>query len=172
MFFVGFDYILNELMSDHITLVEPDYLNIVDILENLYGVDKTAAPAVGQVYLGYIARDHHLRVEAETGQKHLHLLNRGVLRLVEDNEAVVKRASAHIGEGRDFYVAALELLLEAFSAEHIEQSVVERAQIRVNLLLQVAGQEAELLARFDCGAGEDYAVDLLCAKGGDRHGNR
>ena len=46
MFFVGFDYILNELMSDHITLVEPDYLNIVDILENLYGVDKTAAPAL------------------------------------------------------------------------------------------------------------------------------
>lgn len=48
MFFVGFDYILNELMSDHITLVEPDYLNIVDILENLYGVDKTAALPSGR----------------------------------------------------------------------------------------------------------------------------
>ena len=99
--------------------------------------------------MGDIARDDHLRVEAETGQEHLHLLDRGVLRLVEDNEAVVKRASAHICEGRDFYISALELLLKALRAEHIEQRVVERAQIGVDLLLKISGQKSELLARFN-----------------------
>ena len=59
MFFVGFDYILNELVSDHIALVEPDNLNIVDIFENLHRVDETASPAVRQVDLGDIARDDH-----------------------------------------------------------------------------------------------------------------
>ena len=62
--------------------------------------------------------------------------------------------------------------MEALRAEHIEQRVVERAQIGVDLLLKIAGQESELLARFNCGAGEDYAVDFLCAKSRHRHGDR
>ena len=54
-----------------------------------------------QVDLGDVARDHHLRAEAETGQEHLHLLGRGVLRLVEHDERVVQRAAAHVGERGD-----------------------------------------------------------------------
>ena len=47
--------------------------------------------AAGQVDLGDVAGDHDLGAEAEPGQEHLHLLGRGVLRLVEDDERVVER---------------------------------------------------------------------------------
>ena len=55
----------------------------------------------GQVDLGDVAGDHDLGAEAEPGQEHLHLLGRGVLRLVEDDERVVERAAAHVRQRRD-----------------------------------------------------------------------
>ena len=67
MFFVGFDYILNELVSDHIALVEPDNLNIVDILEDLHRVDETASPAVGPVDLGRVFHKNKAPFEAGFG---------------------------------------------------------------------------------------------------------
>ena len=48
------------------------------------------------------------------GEEHLHLLGRGVLRLVEDDEGVVERAPAHEGQRRDLHLrVALERLLHA-----------------------------------------------------------
>ena len=38
----------------------------------------------------------------EPGEEHLHLLGRGVLRLVEDNERIVQRSAPHESQGRDF----------------------------------------------------------------------
>ena len=55
----------------------------------------------GQVDLGDVAGDHDLGAEAEAGEEHLHLLGRGVLRLVEDDERVVERAAAHVGQRGD-----------------------------------------------------------------------
>ena len=45
----------------------------------------------------------------KTGEEHLHLLGRGVLRLVQDDEAVVERASAHEGQRRDLDDALLSM---------------------------------------------------------------
>ena len=45
--------------------------------------------------------------------------------------------------------------------EHVVERVVERPQVRVDLGEDVAGEEAEALARLDRRAGEDDAVDLL-----------
>ena len=45
--------------------------------------------------------------------------------------------------------------------EHVVERVVERAQVRVDLLQHVAGQEAEPLAGLDRGPGEDDAVHFL-----------
>ena len=45
--------------------------------------------------------------------------------------------------------------------EHVVQRVVQRPQVRVDLLAQRAGQEAEPLARLDRRAGQDDPVDLL-----------
>ena len=51
-----------------------------------------AAAALGEVDLGDVAGDDDLGAEPEPGEEHLHLLGRGVLRLVEDDERVVERA--------------------------------------------------------------------------------
>ena len=46
-----------------------------------------ARAAAGDVDLGDVAGDDRLGAEADPGEEHLHLLGRGVLRLVEDDEA-------------------------------------------------------------------------------------
>ena len=51
---------------------------------------------------------------------------------------------------------------------HVVERVVERTQIRVHLLLQVARQEPELLAGFDRRARQDDAADLLGQQVADR----
>ena len=57
--------------------------------------------AADEVGLRDVAGDHDLAAEAEAREEHLHLLGRGVLRLVEDDERVVQRAPAHERERRD-----------------------------------------------------------------------
>ena len=114
-----------------------------------------------QVDLGDVAGDDHLRAEAEAREEHLHLLGARVLGLVEDHERVVERAAAHEGERRDLDHRALEVRGDALGVEHVVQRVEQRPQVRVDLRLQVAGQEAEPLAGLDGGAREDDAVDLL-----------
>ena len=123
-----------------------------------------------QVDLRDVAGDDHLRVEAEPGEEHLHLLGARVLRLVEDDEAVVQRAAAHEGQRRDLDHAALEVLRDPLGLEHVVERVEQRAQVRVDLRHQVAGQEAEPLAGLDRRAGEDDPVDLAAAerRGGQR----
>ena len=97
----------------------------------------------------------------EAGQEHLHLLRRGVLGLVEDDERVVQRAPAHVGQWRDLDGAGREQLGDRLRVEHVVQSVVERSQVGVDLLAQRAGQEAEPLAGLDRGPGQDDPVDRL-----------
>ena len=109
-----------------------------------------------------------MRSEADARQEHFHLLAGGVLRLVEDDEAVVERAAAHIRQRRDLDVAALEILRVGIGTEHLKERVVQRAQIGIDLVLQVAGQKAQPLARLDRRAREDDAVDALGAKRRDR----
>ena len=55
--------------------------------------------------------------------------------------------------------------LRALGLEQVVERVVERAQVRVDLGHEVAGQEAEPLARLDGGAGEDDALDLARLEG-------
>ena len=74
------------------------------------------------------------RTEADARQEHLHLLDGGVLRLVEDDERVVERAAAHEGERRDLDDLPLDRARDAVEAEHLVQRVVHRAQIRIDLL--------------------------------------
>ena len=73
----------------------------------------------------------------------------------------VERAAPHEGQRRHLDRAALDEPLRALGLEHVVEGVVERAQVRVDLGHEVAGQEAEPLAGLDGGAGEDDPVDLL-----------
>ena len=67
------------------------------------------ARAAGQVDLGDVAGHHGLGPEPDAGQEHLHLLGRGVLRLVEHDERVVERAAAHVGQRGDLDRAAVDV---------------------------------------------------------------
>ena len=115
----------------------------------------------GQVDLGDVAGDDDLGAEAEAGEEHLHLLGRGVLRLVEDDERVVERPAAQERQRGDLDGAGGEQLGDRLGVDHVVQRVVERAQVGVDLLAERAGQEAEPLPRLDGRAAEDDPVDLL-----------
>ena len=165
---VGLDDPLHQLVAHHVALVEVHEGDALDLAEDAQRLDQAGRTAVRQVDLGDVAGDDRLAAEADARQEHLHLLGRGVLRLVEDHERVVQRAAAHEGERRDLDGAALEQPLDLLGLEHVVERVVQRPQVRIDLLLQVAGQEAELLARLDRRARQHDAADLLGQQARDR----
>ena len=69
-------------------------------------------------------------------------------------------AAAHEGQRRHFDHALLHQP-PGRVAQHIEQRVIKRAQIGIDLLFQVAGQKAQPLARFQRRARQDQPVDPL-----------
>ena len=130
-------------------------------LDDLQRLDQARRFGLRQIDLRDVAGDDRLRSEPEARQEHLHLLGRGVLRFVEDDERVVQRAAAHEGDRRDLDRAALDEARRLLGVHHVVERVVERPQVRVDLLLQIAGQEPELLAGFDRGPRQDDAADFL-----------
>ena len=125
-----------------------------------------------QVDLGDVAGDDDLGAEAEPRQEHLHLLRRGVLRLVENDEVVVQGAAAHECQRRHLDRAALHVRAEPVGIHHVVEGVEERTHVRVDLREHVAGQEAESLARLDRRAREDDPADLLLGQRGDGERDR
>ena len=127
------------------------------LAEGLDGLDEAGAFVARQINLGASPVMTALRIRAEPGEEHEHLLGGRVLRFVENDEGVVQRASAHVGERRDLDDAAFHVALDFLGFEHVVERVVERAQVGHDFFLQVAGQKSERLAGLDGGAGEDDA---------------
>ena len=138
----------------------------------MLGLDQPRQLPLGQVDLAHVARDHALAAEADAGEEHLHLLGRGVLRLVEDHKGVVQGAPAHEGQGCNFERVALEGLGDAVRPHEVVERVVQGTQVGVNLLRQVAGQKAQLLAGLHRRAGEDDALHRATLEGVHRAGHR
>src|SRR4051794_34426984 len=157
---VGRDDPLHELVPDNVLGLEADELDVVDVLEDLRHDQQTGALIALEVDLRDVAGHDHLRVEAEAREEHLHLLRRGVLGLVEDDEGVRERAAAHEGQRRDLDDTALQVLVHALGLEHRVERVEQRAQVRVDLRHHVAREEAQALAGLDGGTRQDDAVDL------------
>src|SRR4051812_20728028 len=129
------DDALHEYVTNYVALVEEVEGDAVDAFENLGGFDQSAATRVGQIDLGDVAGDYRLRVEAEAGDEHLHLLRSSVLRLVEDNEGVIEGTSTHEGDGRDLDDVALQKSIDLLLIEQIVKCVIKRTQIGIDLLL-------------------------------------
>ena len=165
---VGGDDPLDELVADDVLAAEADEGDVVDRGEDLADDHQPGALVARQVDLGDVAGDHHLRPEAEPGQEHLHLLRARVLGLVEDHERVVERPAPHERQRRDLDHAAVEVGEDLLGVEHVVERVEQRAQVRVDLGLDVAGQEAEPLAGLDRRPGEDDPADLAGLERGDR----
>ena len=136
-------------------------MNILHALQNVAHLLQAGGGTTGQVHLGDIAGNDHLRAETQAGQEHLHLFGGGVLRLVKDDERVVEGTATHVRQRCDLNGARFHELGDGFGLEHVVQCVVERAQVRVDLLVEGAGQEAQTLAGFHGGAGEDNAVHFV-----------
>ena len=82
-------------MSHDIFLGEMYDGDIVEAAQRFERVGEARARARRQIDLARITCHNHARAFAETGQKHLHLYRRRVLRLVEDDKGASQRAAAH-----------------------------------------------------------------------------
>ena len=148
-------------MAHHVGGFQDAEVNVLHALQNVAHLLQAGGGATGQVDLGDVTGNDHLRAEAQAGQEHFHLLGGGVLCLVEDDERVIEGAATHVRQRCDLNGARLHELGDGFGLEHVVQRVVERSQVRVDLLVEGAGQEAQTLASLHGGAGEDNAVHFV-----------
>ena len=111
--------------------------------------------AIRQVDLGDVAGDDDLGAKAQPCQEHFHLFAGGILCLIQNDKRLIQRPSAHIGQRGDLNAAAFMQPLEVFRAKKVKQRVVQRAQIRVDLVLQIARQEAQLFTGFNRRTGSE-----------------
>ena len=109
----------------------------------------------------HIPRYNHFGIHAHTGEEHLYLLGGGVLRFIQNHYGIVQRASAHESEGSNLNDVQLHVLFQFGGGNHVLQGVVKRLQVRVYLVLHVAGQETEFLSGLYGGTAEDYFLYLL-----------
>src|SRR5438445_899707 len=158
----------HELVADDVAVVEVDHRDALDVAQDLPRQHQ-AALLSGEVDLRYVPGDHSLRAEAQTSEEHLHLRGCRVLRLVEDDESLIQASAAHVRQWRDLDLPALRGAGEALRRHELVERVVERAQVGVDLLLQISWQESEPLPRLDGGPGEDQAADFSVSQRRNAH---
>ena len=112
-----------------------------------------------------------MRIHAHACEKHLHLLGGRILRLIQNDEGVVERAAAHIGQRSHFDLPALHQALVGVDAHHFVQSVVQGTQIRIDFLGQVSGQKAQLFAGFHGRTREHNLFNVFIFQRYHGHGN-
>src|SRR5437660_11279981 len=88
---------------------------------------------------------------------------------MRNHRRIRQSPSAHERQRRDFYDSFLEQSGDALVINEIKKSIIEWPQVRIDLLLEIAGKKAELLASFDGRPREHDAVDLLLHQGLHRH---
>ncbi len=173
MFLIGGDDVAHQAVAGHVLALQVHELNPVDALEDVLHLDKAAGVSVLQVGLRNVARHDGPAVGTKPGQKHLHLTRGGVLCLVENDERGLERPAPHVGEGDHLHPVLLQGLGQLVAGHHLPEGVVERAEVRRHLFVEVARQKPELLPGLHGGAGEDNLVHLVVVEGGDgqRHGH-
>src|SRR5262249_3226885 len=107
---VGVDDTLHQGMAHHVLRIEIGERDAPDLVQHRLCLDQTALLAAREVDLGDIAVDDGLAAETDAREEHLHLLGRGVLRLIEYHERMVERAPAHERQWSDLDGAAIEEL--------------------------------------------------------------
>src|SRR5438105_2446666 len=166
--FVRVDDLLYERMADDVRARKVDEGEAAHARKYAFTFDQPAFLPAREIDLSDIAGDHRLGAETDPRQKHLHLLRRRVLRLVENDERMVERAAAHVRERRQLDRVALEELGRLVEAHQVVERVVQRTQIRIYLLREIAGQESEPFARFHCGTYEHDPLDGIALERIDR----
>lgn len=154
-------------MPDDIHLIEVDEPDAGGIFQDGLYVNEPRDLVSGQVDLCDVAGNDKFRGGAHAGQEHLQLSGSSILGFIKDDEGVVQGSSAHKGQGSDLDDVVFEERKEFLGGKHVAQRVVKGLQIRVELLFQIAGQEAQVFACFHGGAGQDDALYLFVFQGPD-----
>lgn len=162
---VGADDLLYEAVTHDVRLIELDLRDAFDVLQDAGGLFETRFLVFRQVDLRQVAGDDGLGRRTDTGKEHLDLQVGGVLCLIEDDERIIERTAAHVGERCDLDHAVGHVVGQLIGRDHVVERIVERAQVRVDLLLQVAGEEAEAFAGLHRGTGEDDLAYGLVLEG-------
>src|SRR5450830_456541 len=135
-------------MTHYVTAGETREGNAAHLMQHLQGIYEAALLTMVQVNLRDVAGDHGLAAETDAGEKHFHLFRRGVLSFIEDDEGMIERTSAHISQRRDFNGLFFKQSLGTVKTEQIVQRVIQRAQIRIDLLRQIARQKTQSFTSF------------------------
>ena len=146
-----------------------------DAAESADGVGE-AGFAVGEVYLGVVSGDDDFGVGAEAGEEHFDLGGGGVLGFVQDDEGAFQGEAAHEGEGDNLNGAASGFCHAALgfgASQQAAEGFVQGAEVGVDFLLHVAGEESQLFASgFNGGSGEDEARGFAASDGLQCGGDR
>ena len=148
-------------MAYDVFLVQLHETDAFYAFQNLQCLHQTGSLGRRQVNLRHVSRDNHLGVHSHAGEEHLDLLGGRVLRFIQNDDGIVQCASAHKGEGGNLDDVQLHILFQLGGRYHVLQGVIEWLQIRVYLVLHVAGQETELFSGFYGRAAEDDFLYLL-----------
>ena len=128
-------------MAHNIRIVHFHHLDRRHAFQALGNIAK-AREARQQIGLIGIAGEHHHRMPAEAREQHLQLAEGAILRFIDHDESVIERAPAHISDRRNLDRAFSEERAQALAAEPVGERIVERAQIRRELVFQITGQKA------------------------------
>ena len=152
-------------MAYYVRFIELDKRQALHILEHIHSFEQAAAASIGQVDLGDVPRNHSLRIEPKPRDKHFHLLRCRVLGFIENHERIVQGTSAHERDGSNFDDVLFQIAIDFFWIEHVVQSVIERPQVRVNLVLESARKKSQPLAGFHRRTRQDDTVHTLGQQG-------
>ena len=159
-------------MADHVGHREPGHRDAFHAFQERDGVGEAGIGRIDQVHLAGIAGHRHARAFAQAGQDHLHLQARGVLGLVDQHEGMRQGATAHEGDRRHLDLTAVAPAAQGLGAEDLGHRLPHRRHVGIDLLGQVAGQEAQPLPRLHRRTRDHQPVDLAGAQQGRpmRHG--
>src|ERR1700757_5450 len=136
---IGVNDFRDQPVAHHVHTGQLRDVDVVDTVEDLDCRPQTGPGAPRKVDLGDVPGDDDLRPKTQPGEEHLHLLGGGVLRLVENDERVVQGPSPHVPQWRHLDHPRGHQLWDQLGVHHVVQRVIQRPQIRVDLLAQRAG---------------------------------
>ena len=161
--------LLHQRMPYNVLAGQRAECNVIDLAQYIDCNLKTAPGIKGKVLLCQVSGDDHSGAETDTGQEHLHLSRCGVLRFIQDDERIVKRAAAHICERCNLDRTLLGILGVTLRSHDLIEGIVERSKIRIHLALQVTGKETQFLSGFYGRPGHDDPGHFLIPECSDRH---
>jgi len=112
----------------------------------------------GPIALFQVASDDHLGGLSKPRGQHEHLVGRGVLHFVGDDEGALEGAAAHVGQGRDFDGPRVQHGIDVLLGIELGQDVEYGACPRIHFANEIAGQKADVFFHGNNGAGQN---DLL-----------